>query len=275
MSDTGFSFENLTILLMRAHQPSLAIAGFLVASLFVKYVEAKAGTVSPTNITLGLISWYCFAPQLTLNGSYVVEGSLSPGLYNNEEISNGGYAVWEYFMDLSVTLAVEQVNADPTVLPGIHVNIKRFSDCGPYYPSVADVWGGRTGGYASTVMATDIIENHPDVVGAVAMQSSSTARYSAEVLSSAQIPMCSGSVGSPRLSNKPNYPYFYRTIDGAGIGEHFYQFLKLWNVKRVAFIYQKNTDLGYFGESRELYNKIRGTETLTSVPGHTWGYAQA
>ncbi|KAI8840766.1 periplasmic binding protein-like I [Chytriomyces cf. hyalinus JEL632] len=149
-------------------------------------------------------------------------------------------------MDLSVQLAVDQMNADPNVLPGIHVNIKRFSDCGPYYPSVAELWGGKTGGYASTVMATDIIDNHPDVVGVIAMQSSSVARYSAEVLSFAQIPMCSGSVGSPRLSNKPNYPYFYRTIDGAGIGEHFYQFLKLWNVGRVAFIYQKDTDLGYF-----------------------------
>ncbi|KAJ3234921.1 Taste receptor type 1 member 3 [Chytriomyces hyalinus] len=231
---------------MRAHQPSVTIAGCLIAGLFVRCANAKAGAVTATNITLGLISWYCFAPQLTLNGSYVVEGSLYPGLYNNQQISDGGYAVREYIMDLSVQLAVDQMNADPNVLPGIHVNIKRFSDCGPYYPSVGELWGGKTGGYASTVMATDIIDNHPDVVGVIAMQSSSTARYSAEVLSFAQIPMCSGSVGSPRLSNKPNYPYFYRTIDGAGIGEHFYQFLKLWNVRRVAFIYQKNTDLGYF-----------------------------
>ncbi|KAJ3229904.1 hypothetical protein HDU78_008782 [Chytriomyces hyalinus] len=231
---------------MRAHQPSVTIAGYLLVSIFVHYANAKAGALTATNITLGLISWYCFAPQLTLNGSHVVEGSLNPGLYNKQQISDGGYEVREYIMDLSVQLAVDQMNADPNVLPGIHVNIKRFSDCGSYYPSVADVWGGRTGGYASTIMATDIIDNHPDVIGVVAMQTSSTARYSAEVLSFAQIPICSGTVGSPRLSDKPNYPYFYRTIDGAGIGEHFYQFLKLWNVRRVALIYQKNTDLGYF-----------------------------
>ncbi|KAJ3229903.1 hypothetical protein HDU78_008781 [Chytriomyces hyalinus] len=198
------------------------------------------------NITLGMVAWYCFFPHLVLNGSLIVNGNMGPGLFNYSQIQIGGYDVWAYMADLSVQMAVDAINADPNVLKGVYVGIKRFSDCGPWNAQGSWAERRRSGGYASTVMATDVIEHNPDVLGVVSLQSSSTARYSAEVLSNAQIPMCSADVVSPVLSNRNKYPYFWRTLPGAGIGNHLYQVLKYWKVTRVAIIYQKGTDLGYY-----------------------------
>ncbi|KAI8840768.1 periplasmic binding protein-like I [Chytriomyces cf. hyalinus JEL632] len=198
------------------------------------------------NITLGMVAWYCVFPHLVLNGSLTVDGNMGPGLYNYSQIQIGGYDVWAYMADLSVQMAVDSINADPNVLRGVHVEIKRFSDCGPWNGDAQDTWVGRSGGYASTVMAADVVENNPDVLGVVSLQTSSTARYTAQVLSNAQIPMCSADVASPVLSDRNKYSYFWRTLVGAGIGNHFYQVLKYWKVSRVAVIYQRGTDLGYY-----------------------------
>ncbi|KAI8828347.1 hypothetical protein BJ741DRAFT_670306 [Chytriomyces cf. hyalinus JEL632] len=131
------------------------------------------------NIILGMVAWYCFLPHLVLNGSLIVHGNMGPGLYNYSQIQIGGYDVWAYMADLSVQMAVDSINADPNVLRGVYVGIKRFSDCGPWNADAQGNWAERrrrSGGYDSTVMAADVIEHNPDVLGVVSLQSSSKAR---------------------------------------------------------------------------------------------------
>ncbi|KAJ3405868.1 hypothetical protein CcCBS67573_g06713 [Chytriomyces confervae] len=176
-------------------------------------MSAKASTA---NITIGLISWYCLIPNLEMDGSYITTPNISAGLFSYADIQIGGFDAWTYFVDVGIQAAVESINRDESLLPGIHINIKRFSDCGSWKPGLLDAWPISTGGFASTVMAHDIVDKHQDVIGVVGMETSSTTRGSASVLSIGQIPYCSGAAASPRLSNKIKFPYFWRTISHAG-----------------------------------------------------------
>ncbi|KAJ3228607.1 hypothetical protein HDU78_009664, partial [Chytriomyces hyalinus] len=172
-------------------------------------------------------------------------GNISGGLYDYSYFSLNGYDAFAYLIDLAVQTAVERVNNDPNLLPGAFLNIKRFSDCGKWKSGILEDWPFKTGGYASSIMAEEIIEDHPDVIGVVSLQFSGTARGVAEILSNAQIPYCSGAIGSPRYSNKNNYPYFWRAYGGSGVGSSIYQVLKYMRAGRVAIVYEKNNDLGY------------------------------
>jgi hypothetical protein len=74
----------------------------------------------------------------------------------------------------------------------------------------------------------------------------SSFRFTASVLGQAQIPMCGPSQGSILLSDKRNYPYFFRIETGMGIGDHFVQAVKLFGAKRVAIL-QGSDALSYAG----------------------------
>ncbi|KAJ3227606.1 Metabotropic glutamate receptor 3 [Chytriomyces hyalinus] len=151
-----------------------------------------------------------------MDGSYVTTLNISAGLFSYADIQVGPFDAWTYFVDIGIQAAIESINRDASVLPGIDVNIKRFSDCGSWKPNLLDSWPISTGGFASSVMAHDIVDRHEDVIGVVGLEDSSTTRGSASVLSIGQIPYCSGAAASPRFSDKAKFPYFWRTISHSG-----------------------------------------------------------
>ncbi|TPX52383.1 hypothetical protein CcCBS67573_g09881 [Chytriomyces confervae] len=205
----------------------------------------------PINITLALVGNYCDFDYIQVNGSLVTNFQVSA---EQSAIVSELYSSWTYFSDVAIQAAVGIVNDDPSILPGIHVNLKRFTDCGGWYPSVLDTYSGASGGFAAAVMANEIVEEHPDVIGVIGNQFSTTTIGPAEVLSLAQIPYCSGSAGTPQLSSRANFPYFWRTMTSLGAGEHMATLLKAWNVARVAIVYQTDDNFG-----SESAKDIRGS----------------
>ncbi|KAJ3230307.1 hypothetical protein HDU81_004608 [Chytriomyces hyalinus] len=241
VDDPGF-----TILLQKTHREIFNFSAQmqLAAPLIVSSVPVV------TNITIGLVAYYCVFPGLTVNQSQVTN---FPARYNTStEISFGGNDGYAYFFDKVVQAGVNQVNNDPTLLPGIHVNIKRFSDCGASYPNAATLYSGKSAPFATSVLGPDVIENHPDVVALVATQYSSTAKGDLQEFSLAQIPFCGGDIGSMALSDKNKYPFFFRTLLGVGIGQHMYRLLQFWGVSRVALVYQSADEYG-----KTIYLDIR------------------
>ncbi|KAJ3223998.1 hypothetical protein HDU81_008805 [Chytriomyces hyalinus] len=192
-----------------------------------------------TNITLAFVASYCTIPQQTTIGSYLT--SYLPD-------ANQSIAVFEnlsgfiHYCDVAMDLAVNEINANPNILPNVYVNVKRFSDCGGWYPTV-ESFTGLDVGFAAVEAAEDIITRHPDVIGVIGDQWSSAARIIAEEFTYSQIPMCACQSNSPIFSDKTKYPYFWRTIPSAGFGTHLYQVLKTWNVKRIALIVQDQDNM--------------------------------
>ncbi|TPX57228.1 hypothetical protein CcCBS67573_g09277, partial [Chytriomyces confervae] len=196
-----------------------------------------------TNITLGFIGYYCGLKGLQFNNQSLVTSNTS-SKYDPTQVSFYSAEGWLYFNDAIMQMAVDHVNASPDILGGVHVNVKRFSDCGNVYKPLGTSYRGEKGGYAAAVMAGAVVEEYRDVVGVAAYQFSTTAKGSAAVLSNQQIPICSSGSSSPRFSNKNNYLYFWRTMRGMGIGGHMVQLLHAWNVQRVAVISQARDDMG-------------------------------
>ncbi|KAI9349082.1 periplasmic binding protein-like I [Obelidium mucronatum] len=154
-----------------------------------------------TNITIGLVSWYCYVPGITYNGSYASD---YPEVYNPKYINLNGQSGFYYVIDAAARAAVSIINSRADILPQTTVNVKRFSDCGPYWSTVEHDFSGHTGGYAMAVMGKDIGEKHKDVIGMVGHQYSSVAQGTAEVLEKYQIPLCSENSAAPRLIWKIN-----------------------------------------------------------------------
>ncbi|KAJ3239854.1 hypothetical protein HDU78_002592 [Chytriomyces hyalinus] len=219
------------------------------------------------NISIGTIGNYCAMKYMTFNGSLASNftTNLDASIVNLN--GNSGYT---YLADLAVMAAIDDINSDPSILPGIHVTLKRFTDCGPYDPKAdADYWG-NSGGYASAVTATDIIENHKDVLGVVGNEFSNTARGLAQIMSLEQIPYCTAVTGSPRYSDKSKYSYFWRMLSNSS-GRYVAFILKYWNVKHIAIIYQADNELGTSRTSSFVGSVIypMGQAGLVG-PNHVW-----
>ncbi|KAJ3409515.1 Gamma-aminobutyric acid type B receptor subunit 2 [Chytriomyces hyalinus] len=202
---------------------------------------ATTSALKDTNITLGFVSSYCAIDHQIFNSSLVTNFSepLSPW------ISYMRLSGFIYYNDIAMLLAVQEVNSSPTILPDVHVNVKRFTDCGPWYPNAENLYNGNSEGYATAVMASDINDVHKDVIGLISNQWSTTANGPAEIMSYTQIPYCAAQSTSPRFSDKNKYPYFWRTVPSLGLGEHIVQLLKSWNVNRVSMVVQADDDMSY------------------------------
>ncbi|KAJ3226901.1 Metabotropic glutamate receptor 2 [Chytriomyces hyalinus] len=192
------------------------------------------------NISIALIGNYCAMKYMTFNGSHA---SNFTSKMDTSIVNLNGNSGYTYLPDLAVMAAVDDINNDPSILPGVYVSLKRFSDCGPYYPKADAEYSGNSGGYASAVTATDIIENHKDVLGVIGNEFSNTARGLAQILSVEQIPYCAAVTGSPRFSDKNKYAYFWRMLPNSN-GKYVAFILKYWNVKHVAIIYQADNEIG-------------------------------
>ncbi|ORY44030.1 periplasmic binding protein-like I [Rhizoclosmatium globosum] len=164
-----------------------------------------------------------------MNGSWVYDyvTTVGPRTFNpNTQQTN------IYVQDAAMAAAVDVINNSPDILPYTTVKIKRFSDCGSY------AFTGYAPGYAMSVMATEIGEKHTDVIGVTGVESSITAKGTAEVFGNYQIPYCGAMSASPVLSDKEKYPYFFRVVASSGLGNHVSTLLKAWNVTRMAIVVQ-------------------------------------
>ncbi|KAI9350639.1 hypothetical protein BDR26DRAFT_914815 [Obelidium mucronatum] len=125
------------------------------------------------SITLGFINNYCAIVNTFTNGSLVsnMPVEYDPNLI--EFYGNGGYA---FFNDLIMQFAVDSVNNSTLILPGVQVEVKRFTDCGEYYPDADWGYWGNSGGFASSIMSQDISLVYPEVVGIIGTEYSTTAR---------------------------------------------------------------------------------------------------
>ncbi|KAJ3405919.1 hypothetical protein HDU80_000489 [Chytriomyces hyalinus] len=126
------------------------------------------------NITLASVSNYCTIKYMNFDGSL---GANFTTAFHESIVNMDDNSGWTYYNDVAVIAAIDRVNKDPSILPGIHINLKRFSDCGPWNPDAASSYSGNSGGYASAVTATEIVQQHTDVIGVIGNQYSSTTRY--------------------------------------------------------------------------------------------------
>ncbi|KAI8831345.1 periplasmic binding protein-like I [Chytriomyces cf. hyalinus JEL632] len=207
-----------------------------IAAILVFCWSVSAGT----NITLGFVSNYCAMKDAVFNRSYTTNVTR---LYDPDIVDMDGNSGWTYYSELAVLAAVDHINNDPSILPGVHVNVKRFTDCGEYYPDADYGYYGKSGGYASAVTATDIVDEHRDVLGVIGSQYSSTVKGIAQILSTAQIPYCAATTASLRFTNKIMYPYMWRTTSYS-VSESILAFFNYFNVRRVAIIYQRDDEFG-------------------------------
>ncbi|KAI9349017.1 periplasmic binding protein-like I [Obelidium mucronatum] len=198
---------------------------------------------SEQSITIGFINTFCVFSGLSYDSSVVTNYSILNLDHSNLNMSGSMTGVMSFFQDLAMAIAVDMINNDSSILPGVRVNIKRFSDCGGYSPD-KDIRITSSAGFAGSIMVSDIVEKHQDVLGVVGYGTSTTNRNPGEGLSIAQIPFCSSSVLSPRFSDKNNYPYFFRPMPSNDIGKHFLVLLKEWDVARVGVILQSDHDAG-------------------------------
>ncbi|KAJ3395901.1 Metabotropic GABA-B receptor subtype 3A, partial [Chytriomyces hyalinus] len=214
------------------------------------------------SISLGVINNYCTLKYMTFNGSLATNFTSK---LDASVIHIDGNSGWAYLADLAIMTAIDDINSDPSILPGINITLKRFTDCGSYYPDADLGYSGKSGGYASAVTATDIIENHKDVIGVIGNEFSNTARGLAQILSSEKIPYCSGSTGSPRYSDKNKYPFFWRTLSNSN-GRYIAFLIDYWNIKRVSIIYENDNELGIatFGQMKSEMAK-RNVEILSQI----------
>ncbi|KAJ3236875.1 hypothetical protein HDU81_010240 [Chytriomyces hyalinus] len=215
-----------------------------------------------TNITIASVGSYCSINYVAVNGSYITNftTNFDPSIINMED--NSG---WSFYGDLAVVAAIERVNSHPDILPGIHVNMKRFTDCGGYYPEAASLYDGKSGGYAAAVTAVDVADIHTDVIGVVGNEFSAAVIGIGEILSLHQLPFCGNCATSPRFSDKNKYPYYWRPLPPV-TGDSYLLVLKTWNVKRVAIVYEKDDELGLSSALIVHQSLVRGDiEVITSI----------
>ncbi|KAJ3097208.1 hypothetical protein HK100_005413 [Physocladia obscura] len=148
---------------------------FSLAAIVTFAVEFTRATVTEkaTNISLGSIAIYCAVPNLITTRSIVTNFSTT---YDPNFINYNGWSGFTFFNELAILLAVDEINNSSTILPNIHVNVKRFSTCGSYDASYDSDYSGFGVGFAGAVMVQDVLQQN-DLIALVGSEYSSTAIY--------------------------------------------------------------------------------------------------
>ncbi|KAJ3035422.1 hypothetical protein HDU99_010595, partial [Rhizoclosmatium hyalinum] len=141
----------------------------------------------------------------------------------------GGFCSWMRQMDSGAEMAVSEINNNPHILPEITVNILRVQG---WDQKLAP--GNGIGGAAPVALELSELKSVIGAVGDVADQSS---MITAGILSQYKIPLCGGTPNLPALSNKANYPYYFRVTFSNKWGNDIATLLRKWNVKRLAMVY--------------------------------------
>ncbi|ORY45326.1 periplasmic binding protein-like I [Rhizoclosmatium globosum] len=216
-----------------------------------------------SSITVGIVNWYCYLPNIKYNGTWAYSYNST---FDPTRISFSTQGGIVYIQDAVAAAAIDIVNNSPDILPYTTVNIKRFTDCGPWWPQVDRAFNGHTTGYAMAAMATEIAEKHTDVIGLTGGEYSGTTKGTAAMFGAYQIPYCSAIAGSPVLSDKDKFPYLFRMIASTGYGNHVATLLSAWNVTRMAIIVQSDDILSSgFQTDISRAMKSRGIRVISII----------
>ncbi|KAJ3103347.1 hypothetical protein HDU96_009294 [Phlyctochytrium bullatum] len=134
-------------------------------------------------------------------------------------------------------LALEDVISEK-VITRDELDVLTVNIWDPNLPKDADINSLLPGGYSSAVLY-DAYQNR-NVIGITGDYYSRTTRFSAGLASSLQIPFCGCSQGSLSLSNKDNYPYFFRTQAALGLGKHQALVLRTYGAKKVCILHGRD-----------------------------------
>ncbi|KAJ3299044.1 hypothetical protein HDU79_000003 [Rhizoclosmatium sp. JEL0117] len=115
------------------------------------------------------------------------------------------------------------------------VNILRVQSWDQQTLNGATSQGDGIGGTAVSVM--QLVENNHNVVAVYGDTSDLSTKLSAQMLSQFKIPMCGGVQNLPQLSDKNNFPYFFRSSGSGKWGRDFSVILTKWKIKRVSIVY--------------------------------------
>ncbi|KAI9340932.1 periplasmic binding protein-like I [Obelidium mucronatum] len=161
-------------------------------------------------------------------------------------------------MDSAAELVVQMVNNNTNVLPNTMVNILRVHEWD------TNGWG-LVGDIAPATLS--LVDHESKPVAAYGTTSSVRGSIAAGVLSQFRMPFCAGSLNSPSLSNKQNYPYFFRPTYGNTWGKDMSNLFSRWNVKRIGMVFDSSDEesrLACVDIKAALFS--RGMTLLTSLP---------
>ncbi|KAI9340931.1 periplasmic binding protein-like I [Obelidium mucronatum] len=130
-------------------------------------------------------------------------------------------------MDSAAEWMVNIINNSSEILPNTMVNILRVHEW--------DIGDASFGDVAPATLS--LIEDASNPVVVYGTSSSTRGALAAGILSQFKIPLCAGSLNSPKLSNKANYPYFFRPTFGNTWGKSIATLYSRWGVKQVSMVF--------------------------------------
>ncbi|ORY51235.1 hypothetical protein BCR33DRAFT_450400 [Rhizoclosmatium globosum] len=110
-----------------------------------------------TNITIALVNQFCVLKGVAYNSSMVVSLPKDPAVHNLG--TNFGSAANIIAQDLVMKIAIDMINNDTTILPNIHVNFERYTDCGKWYYGIWNSYTGNSSGFAAGVTAKEVVDS--------------------------------------------------------------------------------------------------------------------
>ncbi|KAJ3027806.1 UNVERIFIED_CONTAM: hypothetical protein HDU68_003089 [Siphonaria sp. JEL0065] len=153
-------------------------------------------------------------------------------------------------MDSAAELAVNEINRREDVLGSSIVNILRVQSWVELSGSQAERGSTNLQSVGGSIIPPlQIATSHPDVIAAIGDTADQSTMITASVFSQYKIPMCGGSQNLPALSDKDNYPYFWRVSYSNKWGRDVGVLLKVWKVTRVAIVYDADDIESVGGES--------------------------
>ncbi|KAI8837854.1 periplasmic binding protein-like I [Chytridium lagenaria] len=144
-----------------------------------------------------------------------------------------------YGMHLSSNLAVKDVMVEYDI-PKDAIEFVYINTWNPEFGSPDTYFLSDSGAYTATAIY-EVIQQY-NVIGIFGDIFSRTTRFSAGLASYFQKPFCGATQGSITLSEKINYPYFYRMVTARGGGKHYLSVLKFYGMKTLC-IFRTSDDL--------------------------------
>ncbi|KAI9350855.1 periplasmic binding protein-like I, partial [Obelidium mucronatum] len=198
--------------------------------------------ITPTNITIAFIGPYSWYPGLTFDGPLVTGGWEQLDIAQYSDFYGINLANYFFWYDFGAALAVQHLNdGTKPILPGAHINIKRFNNYDPN--RITDKGVNEkfdSGGFAMTTVKV-IEEEHPDVVAIYGDYLVNSAVYTAAVSTLFKLPYINPAAWSYPLLDRNKYGYAVQMNTMFGIGKAISILLKEWNVRRVAVMFPRNS----------------------------------